>query len=227
MESFNSNITIRINQNVYLKDPESSDLGKKIIRFSIDLIEEIGYEDFTFKKLAANIQSTEASIYRYFENKHKLLTYLTLWYWGWLEYRLILKLVNIDDPKEQLKRAIKLVTEEITEDKSFSQINEIKLQQVIITDSTKIIFGKQVDKDNKMGYFSSFKSLVERISQIILKINDKYRYPHMLVSTIIEGAQHQRYFAKHLPRLTDKTETEDTISCFYLQLAQRELGIKK
>ena len=225
MENFNSNISIRINQNVYIKDPESSDLGKKIIRFSIDLIEEIGYEDFTFKKLAANIQSTEASIYRYFENKHKLLTYLTLWYWGWLEYRLILKLVNIEDPMEQLKRAIELVTEEITEDKSFSQINEVKLQQVIITDSTKIIFGKQVDEDNKLGYFSSFKSLVERISQIVLKINNEYSYPHMLVSTIIEGAQHQRYFAEHLPRLTDKNETDDTVTTFYLQLAQRELGI--
>lgn len=225
MNVLKSNITIQINQNVFIKDPESSELGKKIVRVSIDLMNEIGYEDFTFKKLAVTIQSTEASIYRYFENKHKVLAYLTLWYWGWLEYRLVMNLLNIEDPKEQLKRAIKVITEKISEDQSFSQINEVKLNQIIITDSSKVIFNKQVGEDNKLGYFLSFKNLVERISQIILKINPEYEYPHMLVSTVIEGAQHQRYFAEHLPRLTDQNESNDIITSFYVQLVQKELDI--
>ena len=45
----------------------------------------------------------------------------------------------------------------------------------------------------------------------------------MLVSTIIEGAHHQRYFAEHLPSLTDVCEGEDAITTFYQKLALREL----
>jgi hypothetical protein len=40
----------------------------------------------------------------------------------------------------------------------------------------------------------------------------------MLISTVIEGANHQRYFAKHLPSLTDVKQGEDNISEFFSQL---------
>ena len=69
-------IQIQLNSNLYIRDPQETKLGKKIIEFSIILIEELGFEKFTFKKLAIKIESTEASIYRYFQNKHKLLIYL-------------------------------------------------------------------------------------------------------------------------------------------------------
>ena len=127
MENFVNKIEIKINEHVYLKSPQSSTLGEKILTGSIDLIDEIGFEEFTFKKLAKLISSTEASVYRYFESKHHLLIYLVLWYWGWQEYRLIMKLTNIDDPKERLKRAVKILTEKIEKDSTFSQIDELKL----------------------------------------------------------------------------------------------------
>ena len=47
------------------RDPQETELGRKIIEFSIILIEKIGFEAFTFKKLANEIGSTEKSIYRY------------------------------------------------------------------------------------------------------------------------------------------------------------------
>ena len=40
----------------------------------------------------------------------------------------------------------------------------------------------------------------------------------MLVSTVIEGAHHQRYFSKHLPSLTDFEEGKNNIACFYNDL---------
>ena len=83
MDRLLSTIKIQVNENLYNKDPETSELGKKIIENSIKLIHEIGVEAFTFKKLGKEIQSNESSIYRYFENKHKLLLYLTSWYWSW------------------------------------------------------------------------------------------------------------------------------------------------
>ena len=57
-------IQIRIDPALYTKDPESSELGKKIVSQSIQLIDELGFEGFTFKKLGAKIGSNESSIYR-------------------------------------------------------------------------------------------------------------------------------------------------------------------
>ena len=83
---------------------------------SILLIDEIGFDNFTFKKLGEKIGSNESSIYRYFENKHKLLVYLSSWYWSWMEYKLVFATANILDPKEKLKIAITIVTEKVTDD---------------------------------------------------------------------------------------------------------------
>ena len=212
------NISININQHIYLKDPESSALGKKILSESINLIDEIGLDEFTFRKLAVAIGSTEASIYRYFENKHKLLLYLTSWYWAWIEYKLMFAVTNIDCPRERLLRCIKLVTEKIQQDGNIPHINEIKLSNILISESAKAYMTKSVGNENKIGAFSGYKQLVQRISDIIMEINPNYKYPHMLVSTIIEGSHHQRYFAEHLPRLTDIVSGEDSIICFYNQL---------
>lgn len=221
MDPFLSNISIRVNKHTYLKNPESSDLGKRILTQSISLIEEMGFENFTFQKLAKNIKSTEASVYRYFENKHKLLLYLTSWYWGWLEYYVIFKTTNIDSPEEKLKRTICLLTRPAYEDLSFAHIDETKLHRIIIAESSKAYLTKAVDEENREGVFAGYKSLVARISNIILEINPVYKYPHMLVSTIIEGAHHQRFFAEHLPRLTNVIPGEDAVTGFYLEMAFR------
>jgi len=66
---------VRMNPKLYLRDPEQSELGRNIIRNSIELIHEMGFEDFTFKKLSQQVGTTEASIYRYFVNKTRLFGY--------------------------------------------------------------------------------------------------------------------------------------------------------
>ncbi|MCJ8288502.1 MAG: TetR/AcrR family transcriptional regulator [Crocinitomicaceae bacterium] len=226
MEKFLSNIEIRVNPSIYLKDPGSSDLGNRMIKGSIGLIFEIGFESFTFRKLAKAISSTEASVYRYFESKHKLLLYLTSWYWSWLEYRLLFLITNVENPIIQLERAIILVSKQIEEDGNFEHINEIKLHQIVISESSKVYLTREVDEDNKLGSFSGYKQLVERISSIILEIKPNYKYPHMLVSTVIEGIHHQRYFAEHLPRLTDRIAGEDAITAFYKSMVLDTLKIE-
>lgn len=213
-----SKISIQVNSKVFLKDPESSALGKRILNVGIEMIVDLGFEDFTFRKLAKEIKSTEASLYRYFESKHKFLLYLTSWYWSWTEYKLVFGLANIKCPKERLLKAIILLTEEVKEDSDFSHINEVKLHQIVITESSKVYLNKVVDEENKDGVFSGYKQIVQKVSDIILEINTEYKYPHMLVSTIIEGSHHQRFFKQHLPRLTDVVKGEDAITCFYTQL---------
>lgn len=227
MQELQSNIALKINPNVYKKDPLSSKLGEKILRQGVVLMDELGYEDFTFKKLAARIESTEASVYRYFENKQSLLAYLTMWYWSWMEYRIFTHTLNIEDPKIRLKRAIKCITEEIHEDLNVRQIDESKLHRIVIVESSKVYLCKSVESHNESGFYRVYKALVQRVAEIILEIKPNFKYPHMLVSTIIEGAHHQRFFADHLPRLTDIIEGEDAVTTFYTQLAERELNIEK
>ena len=224
MKQSNSNIRLTINPESFLKDPESSVLGNKIIQGGIELIDEIGFEAFTFKKLAKHIESTEASIYRYFESKHKLLIYLTLWYWAWVDYRLVLATTNIECPKDRLMRAIQVVTEAVQQDSNFLQVDEVKLHRIILSESSKIYLNKKVDSDNSSGFFTQYKDVVERLSSIILEVNPTFKYPHMLVTTIIEGAHHQRYFAEHLPRLTDIIKTEDAVTTFYKDLVIKSIG---
>ena len=72
-------LAIKLQHELFLRDPQETELGKKIIEQGILLIDKLGFEEFTFKKLASKIGSTEASVYRYFENKHRLLMYLTAW----------------------------------------------------------------------------------------------------------------------------------------------------
>lgn len=143
-----------------------------------------------------------------------------------MEYRVIMGTLNIENPKTRLIRAITVLTKEITEDKEVYQIDEVKLHRVVVIESSKVYLCKTVDSDNESGFFQAYKSLVHRVAEIILEINPKFKYPHMLVTTIVEGARHQRFFAHHLPRLTDLVKGEDAITSFYVQLAQRELGIE-
>lgn len=219
MEKLLSNIAIKVNDHIFEKDPQGSNLGHRILKGSIELIDRIGFEHFTFKKLGGQINTSEASIYRYFHSKHKLLLYLASWYWGWMEYKLVFATTNISDPIEKLKIAIKLLTEETQQDGDFEHINEILLHRIVIAESSKVYLVKEVDVENEYGAFLSYKNLVQRVSDIINEINGDFKYPHMLVSTIIEGSHHQRYFAEHLPRLTDTIKGEDSIVKFYIEMA--------
>lgn len=224
MNELLSKVSIQVNEQIFLKNPESSELGRRIIAGSIDMIEEMGFEFFTFRKLAKGINSTEASIYRYFESKHRLLLYLTSWYWGWMEYRLVFNLANVHSPEDRLARAIALLTDQVIEDSSFTHINEMKLHRIIISESSKVYLTKDVDQENKEGVFAGYIRLVERVSGIILEINPNYKYAHMLVSTLIEGAHHQRYFAEHLPRLTDVNKGQDSIPRFYKEVVFKTIN---
>ena len=99
-----------MNEHLYLKDPTSSDLGHKILSGSISLISSLGFEKFTFKKLAQEIDTTEASIYRYFESKHKILLYLINWYWSCMWFRIHMGTQNIMDAEVRLKNCIHILT---------------------------------------------------------------------------------------------------------------------
>ncbi|MFC2126777.1 TetR/AcrR family transcriptional regulator [Bacteroidota bacterium] len=214
----NLQIQIEINPELYSKNPDSSELGRNIISNSISMINEIGFETFTFKKLGKAINSPESSIYRYFKNKQMLLVYLSSWYWTWTEYRVVFATTNITSPEERLDKAIDLLTQPVLIDDDISYVNEVMLSEIIFSESIKAYHTKNVDKQNSKGCFKAYKSVVKRVGDIVLEIAPNFKYPHMLISTIIEGAHQQKYFSEHLPALTDITEDKNAITKFYKEL---------
>ena len=222
MNTILSNLKIQVNEKIYVKDPETSPLGKKIVEQSILLIDEIGFDNFTFKKLGEKIGSNESSIYRYFENKHKLLVYLSSWYWSWMEYKLVFATTNISDPTEKLRKAITIVTEKVTDDTNTEHINESILNKIIIAEFTKTVQTKEVDQENKEGFFLIYKSVINRIVGIVKEVNPEYPFAKSLVSTIVEGSLHQHFLTQHLKTITDCNESVSTTE-FYLNLATNVL----
>ncbi len=194
---------ISIPQGLSLKDPLQSKLGRRIISNSIILLEEIGFEAFTFRKLALKMDSNETSIYRYFENKHFLLLYLVVWYWNWVSYLIDYNTMNILDPNRKLDIIIDNFVDATKENPSVDFVNEKILHRIIIAESAKAYHTKNVDDENKQGFYLSYKSLTQKVADVILEVNPKFPYPHSFASTLFEMANNQIYFAEHLPRLTD------------------------
>jgi AcrR family transcriptional regulator len=219
-------VQIKMNAALFLRDPEGSELGRKIVQHSIGLIHKNGFEAFTFKKLAEDIGTTEAGIYRYFENKHRLLIYIVAWYWSWLEYQITFETNNISDPAGRLKKVITLLATTGKGDARFSPDNENLLHQIVIYEGSKAYLTRHVGEDNKQQFFKPYKDLVAAISNIILECNPKYKFPRSLASTIIEMAHFQNFFMYNLPSLTDfgKTKEEADIITFLNDLVFKSIG---
>lgn len=202
-------LQIKMNEALFLRDPEGTELGKKIIKHSILLIYTEGFEAFTFKKLANEIGTTEAGIYRYFENKHKLLIYLISWYWSWLDYQILFHTNNINDPAIKLKKIITLLATIVEDDEETSHVNESILHKIVISEGSKAYLTKHVGEDNKQQLFKPYKNLCSTIGTVISECNMKYKYPKSLASTIIEMAHFQNFFMNNLPSLTDFGKTKE------------------
>lgn len=203
-------IRIKMNEKLFLRNPEDSALGKKIVKHGLLLINKLGFEEFTFKKLAAEIKTTEASIYRYFENKHRLLTYIITWYWSYIEYKVVFSINNIGSPEMKLKTIIKLLVEEpINKDLNADFISESEAYKLVMWEGSKAYLTRHVSKDNKDRLFKPYKDLCERFSSIIKEYNPKYGFPHSLASTILEMSHSQKFFLQNLPALTDFPKSTD------------------
>jgi AcrR family transcriptional regulator len=200
---------MNLTNGLFVKEPQDSELGRNIVKHAILLIDGLGFESFTFKKLAKEIGSTEASIYRYFENKHMLLLYLVSWYWEWVGYLIEINTKNIEDPRIKLKTIIYSFVSASLENPSMDFVNESILHDVVIAEGTKAYHTKEVDKENAKGFFASYKNLAQMVSAVITDIDPSFKYPFALATNLFEMSNNQIYFAKHLPRLTDVSLDDD------------------
>jgi AcrR family transcriptional regulator len=197
-----------LNERLFLKNPQSTRLGKRLIKEAIALISTIGYEQFTFKKLAIEMETTEATIYRYFVNKHKLLIYLVDWYWAYLEFQVVFQLNNITGPREKIKKIIDILVWEDNAEIDFGAFDHRALYYIAIAEGSKTYLSKDVDDNNKEKLYKPFKDLNSRIAGIFLEYNPSYPYPNTLASSVIELSHLQHFFMHHLPRLSDFSQNK-------------------
>ena len=148
------------------------------------------------------MDSSEVSIYRYFENKHLLLVYLNCWYWEWVAYLIEVQTLNIQNPSDKLRKAIHYMIYANNESTLTDYINENLLFQVIMKEGAKTYHISNVDQENKDGFFIPYKLLVSKIATIIEEVNPTFEYSNSLASTLFEMINNQIFYADHLPRLT-------------------------
>lgn len=199
-----------MNENLFLRNPEETDLGRKIIQNGIKLIHQIGFESFTFKKLAKLIGTTEAGIYRYFENKQLLLIYIVDWYWSWQQFRITYYSNNCKTSREKLLKAIDILSEPVVDDVSTPYINEYLLYEIVMSEGAKAYLTRNVIKYNEAKLFKPYKDLCLTISNLITNCNSQYQYPRSLATNIIEMSHSLNFYKKNLPNLTDTNLVKDT-----------------
>lgn len=202
-------IHISPNKALYVKDPQGSTLGKRILGTSVSMLSELGFESFTFKKLAEEAGTTEVTIYRYFENKHKLLLYLLTWYWEWMQFHIQFMTQNITSPREKLDIALRAIMSSSRTNPMVDFIDERKLYQIVIEESTKAYHTKEVDAENREGLFLTYKSLSKLIAGILLEVRPDLNYPNSIATTLLEMSKNFYYFGQHLPSLTNIENRED------------------
>jgi AcrR family transcriptional regulator len=196
-------LTFRPSDKLYLRDPQHTTLGMSIIQRGIELIDRLGFEQFTFKKLAAEIGSTEASIYRYFINKHRLLAYLISWYWNWEEYRVTMATASLIKPEDKLRAAIRVISSEKKADPNFDFITDEALYRIVLAELDKAYLTKSVDHDHRAGLFEGLQSLSLLIAGFISETSPGYAYAQSLSSTLLFTVNRQLFFAEHIPPLSN------------------------
>lgn len=214
MENLLNTMKMEVHDNLYLKEPFSSELGASIVQEGAMLIRDLGMEQFTFKKLAILIGVTEAAVYRYFDNKHMLLLYLTAWYWAWMEVNYVYATANLESSQARLSIAMKLMVNGPIFNKN-AHINPADLRSIVVNESLKGYLTKTVDVEHESGIFAQVYRFGERISELIFEINPNYPFPKTLAYTVMESSLLHAFNAKHLPDMTEKSlDTENRMVFF-------------
>jgi hypothetical protein len=144
-----------------------------------------------------------------------------------MEYKLVFNTVNIKDPDVEWKNAIEALTEPVMDIEYFPHINTEKLNNIVITESSKIYLTKEVNIANKMGFFNAYDRICDRLCEIVEKINPSFKFPRTLCSTVIEGIQRQKFFIEHLPGLTDISGDGEELTKFFYNLSIKVISDRK
>jgi len=221
-------LSFTLPEKLYLKDPQDTKYGRRLLTHAVELLDNLGFESFTFKKLGIKMESSEVSIYRYFENKHLLLLYLNCWYWEWIGYLIDMSTMKSISSVEKLSKAIHCMIFAKTESHLSDYINEALLFQIIIKEGSKTYHVSGIDRENESGLFIPYKDLVAKLANIIEELNPDFIYAESLGSTLFEMINNQIYYVEHLPRLTSlsKNNTNKSLEQMVNHFAMAVISFK-
>jgi AcrR family transcriptional regulator len=223
MNNLINQLSLRLDERLYQKDPTTSELGQLILQASIELLQLHGLEQFTFKKLALHLHSTESSIYRYFQNKQQLTSYLTSWYWAILEVKLAFATANVSDPEERLMRAVETLADPDHSGNQMASMNLKSLQKVVAQESFKTLHIHHLDDGQREVFFASYNQICQRLASIFNNINPSYPYPKTLSMTVLEAALNQQFLQTHLPEGSEASKHPEVLATFLYQLVKGSL----
>jgi len=188
-----------------LKDPEGTELGRAMLSEGLALMNELGLEALTFKKLATRIGCTEVSLYKYFPNKHRLLQYYFQLYWLWLRQVCGRHAEKARDPREALDHVVGAVCGVWPKELPAVHLDAGALRMLVINEGMKSYLHKNVDDDNARRLFMPYKELSAFVAELMVACRKDVPMPRSFATTVIEMAHSLPFAMEHLPSLTELT----------------------
>lgn len=201
-----SYIQIRPDPELYVRDPEGTELGRSILLDGLIVMDELGLEAFTFKKLAKRIGCTEVSIYNYFPNKHRLLQYYFQLYWLWLRQLCGRHAEKEVDPRIALEKLVETICGVWTEEVPVLPLDAKLLRKLVIEEGMKSYLHKNVDADNAKRLFLPYKELSAFVAERLQACRGDIPMPRSFATTLIEMAHSLPFAMEHLPSLTELSD---------------------
>jgi AcrR family transcriptional regulator len=202
-------VLLRPDPALFLRDPEATELGRSMLSEGLELMNELGLESFTFRKLASRMRSTEVTLYRYFPNKHRLLQYYFQLYWLWLRQLCGNQVEVAKDPEDALGRCVEAICGVWPKRLPELQLDPKALRLLVIDEGMKSYLHKQVDADNARRLFAPYKALSAFLADRLVACRADVPMPRSFATTVIEMAHSLPFAMEHLPSLTELSSRKD------------------
>jgi AcrR family transcriptional regulator len=194
---------------LYLKDPESTDVGRALLAHGLDLMLELGLEAFTFRKLAQRVGTTEVTVYKYFANKQRLLKYYYQLYRLWLRQVGAQEVERSSEPREVLAHVVEVLCGVWPGTLPPLQLDPSGLRKLVIAEGMKSYLHKNVDDDNARRLFHPYKELSAFVAARLVACRTDVPWPRSFATTVIEMAHSLPFLMEHLPSLTELSSRKD------------------
>lgn len=209
---------VKVNSGIYLKDPDTSAIGRAMVREGLVMMESIGLDQFTFKKLSEQIGSPESSLYRYFENKVNLLFYLLSAYWSWQEYRVVMSVLNMAPGKKKVHKAIEVILSTPDEQAQLDELPLAVLYRLAERESIRVFVQNNAAHAFPPEFFHSFDRLHGRFVTMLKEINPDYSCSEALISVLLDAIHLQKYFRRAGTTRTDLPDGTPEQADFFFHL---------
>ncbi|MCC7502644.1 MAG: TetR/AcrR family transcriptional regulator [Flavobacteriales bacterium] len=205
-----------------------SPMGLRILTEGLVLMNELGLEAFTFKKLAERIGCTEVTVYHYFTNKQRLLQYYFQFYWLWLRTHGEQEGHNVKDPVERLHGTIRALAGVWSASAPAAQLDPKALRDLVVNEGSKSFLHKNVDTDNELKLFKPYKDLCAQVAAEVKACAPRLRSARSFATTLVEMSHSLEFAMHHLPALTELSVKQDRkhLARFLMELSDRYLAVE-